>query len=101
MTRRIEQLISDIDSKVEHLHKSLVQERKKSQAISEELELLQKENTHLQAALDASNEMSEGLKGELEKMKENVVSTPVRRRNDQEIDELVKEIEYCISQLKK
>jgi len=65
------------------------------------LEALRKENTQLQSALHASKEVAEGLKGELEKMKENVVSTPVRGRNDQEIDELVKEIEYCISQLKK
>ncbi len=101
MTRRIEQLISDIHSKVEHLHKSLVQERKKSLTYSEELDALKKENALLQTALHASKETAEGLKGELEKMKDNVVSTPVRRRNDQEIDELVKEIEYCISQLKK
>jgi hypothetical protein len=101
MTQRIEQLISDIHSKVEHLHQSLVQERTKSLTFSEELEALRKENTQLQTALHASKESVEGLKGELEKIKENVVSTPVRGRNDQEIDELVKEIEYCISQLKK
>jgi TATA-binding protein-associated factor Taf7 len=46
-------------------------------------------------------EMSE-LKIALEAARNQVVETPIsKNRKDEEIDELVKEIEYCISQLKK
>ena len=101
MTQRIEQLISEIETKVQHLRESLVQEREKNLSFTEQLEVLKREHSMLQSELDVSKNVTDGLKGELEKMKENVVSAPVRGRNDQEIDELVKEIEYCISQLKK
>lgn len=53
---------------------------------------------------NTQDQLIENLKSELEATKNqesSTVSLEVKGRTDEEIDELVQEIEYCISQLKK
>jgi uncharacterized coiled-coil DUF342 family protein len=102
MTERIQHIIDEIRLKSQALHHQLNEEREKNRAFQAEMQLLterlqaqkQRDEEHL-AAIDA-------LKAELEMTKSQVVenSTPSASK-DVEIDELVKEIEYCISQLKR
>jgi chromosome segregation ATPase len=102
MTERIQHIIDEIRLKTQALHHQLNEEREKNKALQSELQLIterltiqkQKEESHLSEIAI--------LRGELETAKSQVVETnqPIGRK-DEEIDELVKEIEYCISQLKR
>lgn len=103
MTEKIQQIIDDI--------------RQKMVALDHQLKEVRATNVVLQAELTESNNQlekskTEGeslaltldeLKSALETANNQVVEVdrPVQGRRDDEIDELVKEIEYCISQLKK
>jgi uncharacterized protein YigA (DUF484 family) len=83
--------------------RELVQERNKNQVL--QAQILEKEE-RLQAAKQLENErlaVIDQLKLDLEVAKNQVVevSVPQIGRNEEQIDELVKEIEYCIGQLKK
>ena len=102
MTENIQHSINEIRTKAlgfrdeliamkvqnEELQKELLALNEKCTVNADELSRLQTENAELKAEMDA--------------MKSQVVDSPyVPIRNEEEIDELVKEIEYCIGQLKK
>jgi len=102
MTERIQQIIGTIRTKMIQMHGQLVASREK-------YTLLETEFLSLKSQLDALQQNNNALKEKLSEVelqlitaKEQVASTPVSvSRKEEEIDELVKEIEYCISQLKK
>jgi predicted nucleic acid-binding Zn-ribbon protein len=94
-------LIEVIRSKSAALKQELVLELQKNAELLSKIEVLEN------AAIEKENELSSlreslvGLEKELASANEQVVNPVVSGgRNDEEIDELVKEIEYCISQLK-
>lgn len=109
MTEHIQHIIDEIRSKSQALHYQLNEEREKNTALQSELAVLnerlqsqkQKEEEFLSKENNFLSEIA-ALKMELDAVKSQVVenSNPVGRK-DEEIDELVKEIEYCISQLKR
>ena len=102
MTDTIQQIIEKIRSKSIEIHSQLIKEREKNIALEAENVALKAQLTDMADTQKVLNvEMSE-LKIALETAKNQVVETPIsKNRKDEEIDELVKEIEYCISQLKK
>jgi regulator of replication initiation timing len=103
MTDKIQQIIDEISRKTKVLHHQLVEERLKN-------EQLRLENVDLREQLMSTTSQMERLDLEVGRLKEDLVSAkkqvvevPVTAGSvsNEEIDELVKEIEYCISQLKK
>ena len=103
MTERIQHSMNEIRAKALELHRELVQERIKNQAL--QAQILEKEE-RLQSAKNSENALHaaiDQLKLDLEVAKNQIVevSVPQNGRNEEQIDELVKEIEYCIGQLKK
>lgn len=107
MTERIQHSMNEIRAKALELHGELVQERIKNQAL--QAQILEKEE-RLQSVLlagkeseNALNAVIDQLKLDLEAAKNQIVEVfvPQNGRNEEQIDELVKEIEYCIGQLKK
>jgi septation ring formation regulator EzrA len=102
MTEKIQDTIQEISRNAVRIGEALRSERSKNEILQEEIdrnkEELAKEltaNTHLKAEI-------ESLKSALHLAENKVVEVPapVIGRTEQEIDELVKEIEFCIEQLK-
>ena len=102
MTEEIQKIIDQIHSKSKALHKVVLEERDKNGHLNSEIERLNK-------LLGDKNEECLALSTDLELVRsalysaENkVIDKPVQTigKNEQEIDELVKEIEFCIEQLK-
>jgi chromosome segregation ATPase len=103
MTESIQRKIEQIESKVFGLHDLLQEQRAEKARLQSELEGV---NARLLAAISDLASKSEELNAvqvmlSSENEQKTVSSTPVVQYKEQEIDELVKEIEYCISQLKK
>jgi chromosome segregation ATPase len=102
MTDRIYHIIEEIRTKMLNLSKQLNDERLKYISLKEE-------NVRLEEELAAAKEqeivlsaLNTQLKSEVVSAKSQVVEVPMSLvKKDEEIDELVNEIEYCISQLKK
>jgi glutamate-1-semialdehyde aminotransferase len=102
MTDRLYHIIEEIRTKMLNLSKQLNDERLKYISLKEE-------NVRLVEELAAAKEqeivlsaLNTQLKSEVVSAKSQVVEVPVSLvKKDEEIDELVNEIEYCISQLKK
>lgn len=102
MTEKIQDTIQEISRKAVRIGEALRSERSKNEILQEEIdrnkEELAKEltaNTNLKAEI-------ESLRSALHLAENKVVEVPapVIGRTEQEIDELVKEIEFCIEQLK-
>jgi DNA repair exonuclease SbcCD ATPase subunit len=103
MTERIQHIMNEIRAKALEIHNELVHERNKNQALQAQI---QENEERLQAAKQLENQhlaAIDQLTLDLEVAKNQVVevSVPQNGRNEEQIDELVKEIEYCIGQLKK
>jgi hypothetical protein len=103
MTERIQHIMNEIRAKALEFHHELVQERNKNQVL--QAHILEKDE-RLQSAVESENALNaviDQLKFDLETAKNQIVevSVPQNGRNEEQIDELVKEIEYCIGQLKK
>ena len=103
MTEKIQHIINDIRLKSNSLHSQLVSERERAKKLEVELNeatsqknALENEKTHL-------NEHVIKLKSELEAIfKERVdEENSITESRNQDIDDLVREIEHCINQLKK
>ena len=102
MTEKIQDTIQEISRKAVRIGEALRSERSKNEILQEEINRNKEElateltaNTHLKAEI-------ESLKSALHLAENKVVEVPapVIGRTEQEIDELVKEIEFCIEQLK-
>lgn len=102
MTDHIQNIIDDIRHKSVALHQQLSDERDKNNAFQSEVQLLTESIEHQKQEENKLLTEISMLKAELEMTKSQVVenSHPTGKK-DEEIDELVKEIEHCISQLKK
>ena len=102
MSDQINTLIASIRERYTLLNDQLLGEQSKNEQAQLEIE-------ELKSQLDAGNEKIVSLQNELKESEENEsdVSEQVVTRSegtmitDEQIDELVKEIDYCIGQLKK
>ena len=102
MNAQIQQIIDEIKAKSLSMHVVLQNERAKSLNQQLEIDSLKVELDDLK--INHGNLLSQVnlLQTQLEETKGQVVSSSdVPQRNNEEIDELVKEIEYCINQLRK
>ncbi len=103
MTERIQHTMNEIRAKALEIHNELVQERTKNQTLH--VQILEIEDRLKSAKLIENEYLAaiDQLKLDLEVAKNQIieVSAPQNERNEEQIDELVKEIEYCIGQLKK
>lgn len=103
MTERIQHSMNEIRAKALEIHNQLVQERIKNQTLQAQIQEME---VRLQSAKHMEKEQLaaiDQLKLDLDVAKNQIVevSVPQNGRNEEQIDELVKEIEYCIGQLKK
>ena len=103
MTEQIQKSITLLRTKFMGLHQNLV-------SAKEQIASLNLENEKLKSALNNVEESRTLLEADLEKAKlevvaanKQVVNSPLvsQGRNNEQIDELVKEIENCIASLKK
>ena len=103
MTEQIQKSITLLRTKFMGLHKNLM-------SAKEQIAALNLENEKLKSALNNVEESRTLLEADLEKAKlevvaanKQVVNSPLvsQGRNNEQIDELVKEIENCIASLKK
>lgn len=103
MTEKIEKSIEHILNKAQALHADLQSERTRNGALNNELQKLKGEIFVLSEKEFMLNTEIETLKSALQLAENKVVEVPVQviGKREEEIDELVKEIEYCIEQLKK
>ena len=102
MTEKIQDTIQEISRKAVRIGEALRLERSKNEILQEEIDR-NKEQLAVEFAAVSSLKMEiESLKSALHLAEDKVVEVPapVTGRNEQEIDELVKEIEFCIEQLK-
>lgn len=103
MTESIQRKIQQISSKVKGLHSFLLEERAKNEELTAELTSLKTELHEKIEELKLKDQLISDKDSLLRQMNEqNTVSVPEESLNRAfEIDELVKEIEYCIGQLRK
>ena len=103
MTENIQLKLDQIARKLNVLKGVLSSHVEKNHQLSAEIEMLKVEKNDLEAKIQAReaelNELSERTKITIE---QNAISPDDRSvQREKEIDDLVKEIEYCISQLEK
>lgn len=101
MTERIEQLMSELRSKSLELKNRLKTEQVKQAELEAENRALKQEISAFQSEIEANSKQIQSLSSELELVKNNSGQVPAKQSvSKEEIDELVNEIEYCITQLK-
>lgn len=103
MTEKIQLILEEIKLKCKDLHSQLESERSKNLELKAELETITNENSHLKEKNEEYIQTNLKLVTELEAtIKQGVeVHNDADGNRNAEIDELVREIEYCITQLKK
>lgn len=102
MSDRIKELVEEIRGKASDLRNQLTTERTRNQQLEEELAQLKSSVSEKDEAISAL----ESKYNDLQNKQDLTIETGVevvsdQRISDAEIDELVKEIEYCIAQLKR
>ena len=102
MADRINELIQKIREKVSQLKGQLSVEKTKNESLQNELNQLKAQLDFSKNEVETLNAKIVNLQSDIAKAKEqSVVSSNEIGVSDEQIDELVKEIEYCIGQLKK
>jgi uncharacterized protein (DUF3084 family) len=102
MTEKIQQLIEDIRLKYKTLYSQLIEERTLRLDQNAELTSLKEQNSILNNKINEFEIENLKLKLDLE----TIIQERIEERNsnlkirNQEIDDLVREIEHCINQLK-
>jgi len=99
MTSELKSLIEQIGAKSRQLHQSLVTERERVRSMTDEINRLNAEVSEFQNQKKVLEDELQNLKSELDQAREQVQVQPVST-NGVEIDVLVKEIDFCIQQLK-
>lgn len=106
MSARVHQLLDEIREKSVKLKSQVAAERAKNEALSTEISELKLEiDSKKQEVEDLQNKVSE-LSANIESLKEQSVNSESSSQTgavltNEEIDALVKEIEYCMQQLKR
>ncbi|MDR0801622.1 hypothetical protein [Fluviicola sp.] len=99
MTSELKSLIEQVGAKSHQLHRSLVAERERVRSMTDEINRLNAEISEFQNQGRYMEDELHSLKTELSQAREQVQVQPVSA-NTVEIDVLVKEIDFCIQQLK-
>ena len=102
MTENLNTLIEDIRSRSLQIATQLKTERAQHEVLQTELQRMQELYQAEQAKVTALQTAIEDLNVSLAEAQNKVVEVPVatNSRNTEEIDALVKEIEFCIEKLK-
>ena len=102
MSDRVSKLIDSIKGKAVQLYQELQNERTKSADLENELSALKSDLNAKSAEIQASKEKIAQLGDQLKTLSEQKVDQPTSGADisDEQIDELVREIEFCIAQLK-
>ena len=100
MTEKIQHIIDDLRSRKRVLDESLNTEKRMRAESEKELESLNSKLTASMQEVDDLKRTVTRLQADLEKAKNQVVDSKPSANTDIQIDELVREIEYCIGQLK-
>lgn len=102
MTERIQHILEDLRQKFMTQRNLLMEQRDSNKVLLEENLVLKEQFEALLLEKRSLEDTVVVLRDEVEMTRRQIVSTPASLgRNDEQIDELVKEIEYCIGQLKK
>jgi uncharacterized protein YoxC len=103
MSERIDELIETIREKSILLKEQVASEKSKNEELTQEIQNLKQEISSKDGKVDELNEKIGELNESVKTAKEqSITSSEVTTGvTDEQIDELVKEIEYCIEQLKK
>ena len=102
MTDRINTLIKTIGEKVARMKDQLSVEQAKNESFQTEITQLKEQLASKNTEVEELESKMIGLKSGIGATKEQDVDGAVETSvSDEQIDELVKEIEYCIGQLKK
>ena len=102
MTDNIQKIIDQILSKSNFLHKIVLEERDKNSHLNIENERLNKLLSEKNEECLLLSKNLDSVQSALSLAQNKVIENPVQAigKSEQEIDELVKEIEFCIEQLK-
>lgn len=102
MTDNIQKIIDQILSKSNFLHKIVLEERDKNSHLNIEIERLNKLLSEKNEECLLLSKNLDSVQSALSLAQNKVIENPVQAigKSEQEIDELVKEIEFCIEQLK-
>jgi chromosome segregation ATPase len=101
MSEMIEQLIGEVRERSLEIKRSLTAEREKSSNLLVEKASLTEEIEKLRMELKTVNDQVGKLQNEIDAIETKNIEQPTERRvSQEEIDDLVKEIDYCITQLK-
>lgn len=102
MTDNIQKIIDQILSKSNFLHKIVLEERDKNSHLNIEIERLNKLLSEKNEECLLLSKNLDSVQSALSLAQNKVIENPGQTigKSEQEIDELVKEIEFCIEQLK-
>jgi uncharacterized coiled-coil DUF342 family protein len=102
MSDRINQLVDTIREKTILLKDQIASEKAKNEELTKEIQTLKQDVSSRDEKMGELNnnitELNDGLKAVRE---QSIISADGNGVSEEQIDELVKEIEYCIEQLKK
>jgi len=103
MTEQIEFSIQRILERAKSLHLDLQNERSRNVALSTEIDKMKADLFKSSEQEFILNTEIETLKSALHLAENKVIEVPIQSlgKREEEIEELVKEIDYCIEQLKK
>ena len=102
MSDRVNELIENLREKMILLKDQCAQERSKNDELIAENEALKANLNEKSSEISTLQSMIESFKEAQNSAKEqNVSQSEEKRISDEQINELVREIEYCIGQLKK
>ena len=102
MTDNIQKIIDQILSKSNFLHKIVIEERDKNSHLNIEIERLNNLLSEKNEECLLLSKNLDSVESALSLTENKVIENPGQTigKSEQEIDELVKEIEFCIEQLK-
>ena len=102
MSERIDQIIQEIHLKFQIAKEEIALLKNEKNDLLNKIEILKNDNEVLSNALSSKDEFMKSLHSEIEDLKINLNQPNQQSSNhDQLIEELVKEIDDCISLLKK
>jgi chromosome segregation ATPase len=102
MSERIDQIIQEIHLKFQIAKEEIALLKNEKNDLLNKIEILKNDNEVLSNALSSKDEFMKSLHSEIEDLKINLNQPNKQSSNhDQLIEELVKEIDDCISLLKK
>lgn len=102
MSERINELIETIQEKTNLLKGQVASEKARNEELTQEIQNLKEQVSLKDEKVTELNEKVSELNESIKVVKEqSISSSEVTGVTDEQIDELVKEIEYCIGQLKK